>query len=141
MRQAEEQLNNLEKCCGCCVCPWNRAKNPEKGKKYQKTWNKGSEAVTTEPKSNGNTMQQNGTNGGQVSMIKRVTNDEREDEMEENLQQVSGLVSNLKNMALDMGTELDKQNRQIERITDKAEMNQGRIQGANKRAENILANK
>ena len=27
MRQAEEQLNNLEKCCGCCVCPWNRVKS------------------------------------------------------------------------------------------------------------------
>ncbi len=40
-----------------------------------------------------------------------------------------------------MGSELDKQNAQISRITDKAEMNQGRIQGANKRAENILSNK
>ena len=27
MRQAEEQLNNLEKCCGCCVCPWNRVRS------------------------------------------------------------------------------------------------------------------
>ena len=33
--------------------------------------------------------------------------------------QVAGIVDNLKMMAMDMGTELDKQNTQIERITDK----------------------
>ena len=34
-------------------------------------------------------------------------------------------------MALDMGNELESQNAQISRISDKAEMNQGRIHGAN----------
>ena len=24
MRKAEDNLDNLEKCCGCCVCPWNK---------------------------------------------------------------------------------------------------------------------
>ena len=41
-------------------------------------------------------------------------------------------------MALDMGAELDKQNEQVARITDKAEMNYGRIHGANERANKIL---
>ena len=85
-------------------------------------------------------------------MVKRITNDEREDIMEDNLQQVrnafpivvttrlqvGGLLGNLKNMAIDMGHELDKQNEQVERITNKAEMNQGRIHGANERANKIL---
>jgi hypothetical protein len=43
-------------------------------------------------------------------------------------------------MALDMGNELESQNAQISRISDKAEMNQGRIHGANERANRILAN-
>ena len=51
--------------------------------------------------------------------IKRITNDAREDEMEENLTQVGDILGNLKNMALDMGNEIEAQNRQIERITEK----------------------
>lgn len=39
--------------------------------------------------------------------------------MEENLDQVGSLIGNLKNMALDMGTEIEKQNNQIDRITVK----------------------
>lgn len=39
--------------------------------------------------------------------------------MEENLTQVGGILGNLKNMALNMGNEIEAQNRQIERITEK----------------------
>lgn len=49
----------------------------------------------------------------------RVTNDAHEDEMEENLAQVSSIIGNLKSMALDMGNEIDTQNVQIERIQGK----------------------
>lgn len=52
-------------------------------------------------------------------MVVRVTNDAREDEMEENLDAVGGIIGNLKNMAIDMGNEIDKQNKTIDRITDK----------------------
>lgn len=37
----------------------------------------------------------------------RVTNDARENEMDENLEQVSGIIGNLRHMALDMGNEID----------------------------------
>lgn len=49
----------------------------------------------------------------------RVTNDAREDEMEENLAHVGSIVGNLKSMALDMGNEIDTQNVQIERVQGK----------------------
>lgn len=49
----------------------------------------------------------------------RITNDAREDEMEENMGQVNTMIGNLRNMALDMGSELENQNRQIERINKK----------------------
>ena len=39
--------------------------------------------------------------------------------MEDNLGQVNNMVDNLRNMALDMGNELDNQNRQIEVINAK----------------------
>lgn len=46
----------------------------------------------------------------------RVTNDAREDEMEENLTHVGSIIGNLKSMALDIGNELETQNAQITRI-------------------------
>lgn len=49
----------------------------------------------------------------------RITNDARENEMEDNMTQVNTMVGNLRNMALDMGSELENQNRQIDRINRK----------------------
>ena len=68
----------------------------------------------------------------------RITNDAREDEMEENVGQVSTMISNLRNMAVDMGGEIDMQNRQLDGINRKAESNQSRITEANKRADKLL---
>lgn len=48
-----------------------------------------------------------------------MTNDAREDEMEENLCHVGSIIGNLKSMALDMGNEIDTQNVQIERVQGK----------------------
>ena len=54
-----------------------------------------------------------------VCVSTRVTNDAREDEMEENLAQVGSILGNLRSMALDMRNEIDTQNIQIERIQGK----------------------
>ena len=39
-------------------------------------------------------------------LLNRITDDAREDEMEENLGQVSGMIGNLRNMAIDMNSEI-----------------------------------
>lgn len=52
-------------------------------------------------------------------MSNRITNDAREDEMEDNMGQVNTMIGNLRNMALDMGSELENQNRQVDRINRK----------------------
>ena len=39
--------------------------------------------------------------------------------MDENIQQVSTMVGNLRNMAIDMSTEVSNQNRQLDRIHEK----------------------
>ena len=49
-------------------------------------------------------------------LLFRITNDDREEEMEENMQQVSTMIGNLRNMAQDMGTEVSNQNSQLDRI-------------------------
>uniref|UniRef100_A0A3B5AZA1 Zgc:101731 n=1 Tax=Stegastes partitus TaxID=144197 RepID=A0A3B5AZA1_9TELE len=68
----------------------------------------------------------------------KVTNDAREDEMEENLAHVGSIIGNLKSMALDMGNEIDTQNVQIERIQGKAILNVSRIDAANQKANNLM---
>ncbi|KAF3824668.1 hypothetical protein GH733_010002 [Mirounga leonina] len=70
----------------------------------------------------------------------KVTNDARENEMDENLEQVSGIIGNLRHMALDMGNEIDTQNRQIDRIMEKADSNKTRIDEANQRFQDIQNN-
>jgi synaptosomal-associated protein 25 len=49
----------------------------------------------------------------------RITKDAREDEMEENMGQVSTMIGNLRNMAIDMGSEIGSQNQQLDRINQK----------------------
>lgn len=57
--------------------------------------------------------------GPQSGYIAKITNDAREGEMEENMGQVNTMIGNLRNMAIDMGSELENQNRQIDRINRK----------------------
>lgn len=47
--------------------------------------------------------------------------------MDENLEQVGGIIGNLRHMALDMGNEIDTQNRQIDRIMGKVRQPSGWI--------------
>lgn len=143
MREAEKTLTELNKCCGLCVCPCNRTKNFESGKNYKATWGDGgdsspSNVVSKQPSriTNGQPQQTTGVASG--GYIKRITNDAREDEMEENLTQVGSILGNLKNMALDMGNEIDAQNQQIQKITEKADTNKNRIDIANTRAKKLI---
>ncbi|XP_076843854.1 synaptosomal-associated protein 23-like isoform X2 [Brachyhypopomus gauderio] len=147
MKQADKNLTDLSKCCGLCVCPCDRVRSIEHDGRYKRTWATGSDdtssvgaearVVSSQPASH-----HNGQTGAPVAAsgpyIKRITNDDREVEMEENLDQVGGIIGNLKTMALDMGNEIDKQNKTIDRINDKAEMNKVRIDEANQRANKLL---
>jgi len=58
--------------------------------------------------------------------------------MEENMQDVNNMIGNLRNMAIDMGSEIGSQNAQISRINQKAEQNKMRISSANERQAKLL---
>ncbi|XP_075701078.1 synaptosomal-associated protein 23 isoform X2 [Rhinoderma darwinii] len=140
MREAEKNLTELNKCCGLCICPGKRGKNFETGDVYKKTWGSkdqdSEDVVSKQPRQvNGQPQSGGGQSGG---YIKKVTNDAREDEMDENLQQVGNILGNLKHMALDMGNEIDTQNKVIDRINDKATTNKDRIDEANIKAKKLI---
>ncbi|CAF1287780.1 unnamed protein product [Adineta steineri] len=136
MRDAEKNLEGLEKCCGLCVLPWNRSKNVEKSAAYSKTF-KNNEDGKVNASGPRQVVAPNGVGPGS-GYVQRITNDAREGEMEDNLQQVSTMIGNLRNMACDMGNEIENQNSQIDRIKSKTDISQVRIEGANKRAKTLL---
>ena len=117
MKEAEKNLQGLEKCCGLCVLPWQRSGNFEKGDDYNKTWKS-----TEDGKLNANGPRRiiGDTGPATKGFVNRITNDAREDEMDENLVQVSSMIGNLRNMAIDMGTEIENQNQLIGRVQKKA---------------------
>ena len=57
--------------------------------------------------------------------------------MEENMGQVSTMVGNLRNMAIDMGSEIENQNRQLDRINQKVSQPQHTLLYQNARQKEV----
>ncbi|TTO79334.1 Synaptosomal-associated protein 25-B [Bagarius yarrelli] len=130
MKEAEKNLTDLGNLCGLCPCPCNKLK--ERGQNWG---NNQDGVVSSQPARVVDEREQMAISGG---FIRRVTNDARENEMDENLEQVGSIIGNLRHMALDMGNEIDTQNRQIDRIMEMADSNKTRIDEANQRATKML---
>ena len=116
MKEAEKNLEGLEQCCGLCVLPWKKLKSFEKGDDYNKTWKANEDGKLNQ---NGPRRIVGDSGPAGKGFINRITNDAREDEMDENLVQVSSMIGNLRNMAIDMGNEIEQQNQLITRVQDK----------------------
>lgn len=134
MKEAEKNLTGMEKCCGICVLPCNKSAS---FKEDEGTWkgNDDGKVVNNQPQ---RVMDDRNGLGPQAGYIGKITNDARENEMEENMGQVNTMIGNLRNMAIDMGSELENQNRQVDRINRKGESNETRIAVANERAHDLL---
>uniref|UniRef100_A0A3B3RUX6 Synaptosomal-associated protein n=1 Tax=Paramormyrops kingsleyae TaxID=1676925 RepID=A0A3B3RUX6_9TELE len=136
MEDAKNNLTGMTKCCDLFSC--NKLKDFEMSGAYRKVWGSNQDGVvSSQPSSRVVDEREKMTMSG--CYINRVTNDAREDEMEENLTQVGSILGNLRSMALDMGNEIDTQNVQIDRIQGKAIVNQSRISEANQRAHKLIA--
>lgn len=82
LKQTDRNLTELEKCCGCFSCACCAPRSVKKTKQYKKVYGKKAqyEGVVTEQPTTENTRM-----AGKGPYIKRVTDDDREEEMEENL--------------------------------------------------------
>uniref|UniRef100_A0A8D8V4L5 Synaptosomal-associated protein n=1 Tax=Cacopsylla melanoneura TaxID=428564 RepID=A0A8D8V4L5_9HEMI len=134
MKEAEKNLTGMEKCCGICVLPCNKSAS---FKEDEGTWkgNDDGKVVNNQPQ---RVMDERNGLGPQAGYIGKITNDARENEMENNMGEVNTMIGNLRNMAIDMGSELENQNRQVDRINRKGESNETRIAVANQRAHDLL---
>ena len=118
----------MEACCGLCVLPWQ--KRQKKGD--DEAWKEGGQPTGNQPQRIiGDGVMMSG------NFVQKVTHDAREEEMEQNVKEVSDMIGNLRNMAIDVGSEIDNQNRQIKRITGKGESNEDRVKTANERANKL----
>ncbi|KAM6988260.1 synaptosomal-associated protein 25 isoform 2-T2 [Tautogolabrus adspersus] len=136
MKEAEKNLTDLGKCCGLCSC--DKLKAFEESGAYKAVWGGGQDGVVSNQPPSSRVIDEREQMIMSGGHIRRVTNDAREDEMDENLAHVGSIIGNLKSMALDMGNEIDTQNVQIERIQGKADLNVSRIDAANQKANNLM---
>ncbi|TMS07736.1 Synaptosomal-associated protein 25 [Larimichthys crocea] len=138
MKEAEKNLTDLGKCCGLCSC--DKLKAFEESGAYKAIWGgtSGQDGIVSNQPPSSRVVDEREIMIMSGGYIQRVTNDAREDEMEENLAHVGSIIGNLKSMALDVGNELDTQNDQIARIGGKANLNVSRIDAANQKANNLM---
>ncbi|XP_008400213.1 synaptosomal-associated protein 25-like [Poecilia reticulata] len=140
MREAEKNLTDMAQCCGLCIWPFRKPKTFEESRAYKAVWGGASNqdgVIANQPPTSRvvDQREQMMMSGGH---IRRVTDDAREDEMEENLAHVGSIVGNLKSMALDISNELESQKDQIDRIQEAANLNVSRIDAANQKANNLM---
>ena len=136
LKVTDKNIRELESICGCCYCPCGKPRSVQGTKQYKKTFGKKAkkreDIINQQPLSGGGGGGQKG-GAPEGGYIKRVTGDEREEEMDQNLTAVGGILDNLHGIATDMGDELDRQNDQLIRVNRKAHVNVGHLGSANDR--------
>eukprot|EP00035_Acanthoeca_spectabilis_P035473 m.34886 g.34886 ORF g.34886 m.34886 type:complete len:222 (-) comp7380_c0_seq1:133-798(-) len=149
LQAAEKTLTQMEKCCGCCTCPCYASKNYERGNKDYKQAFANKELVSKQPTADDDQTASPSARGvgassrgqkGNGEYINRITNDAREDEMNENLGVVHDILGDLRNQAAAMGEEIDEQNVMIDQINDKTQSNIKRVDAADSRAQRLIRN-
>jgi len=135
MKEAEKHLTGMEKWCGLCVMPWYKRKKIKDIDDSKWETSKDGTVVQKQP---GGGVASGSHSGG--TYIERITNDAREDEMEENMQAVGSVLSNLKEMSQAMGGEIERQNKQLDKIGGKADVAGVNVDRANTRTQKLINN-
>ncbi|XP_042295588.1 synaptosomal-associated protein 25-like [Sceloporus undulatus] len=135
MKEAEKNLTDMAKCCGLFVCPCAKLKNLKAMEASKAAASNDQDNVVSRQPcvvADGNQMMMSGP------FIQRITKDDVEEEMEQNLTQVDSMLSNLRSMAVDMSNEIDVQSKQVESIKEKAIANVISINEANNQTTKML---
>ena len=146
-----KNLDELEKCCGCCILPWNlgsKRKQQANVKRYDDINAKDEKRREKEAKKDAKRKAKEEKNKAkeptppaeplEENYIPRITNDDREDEMNKNLHEVHNMVLGLKAMGTDMANEVDRQNKDLDRIAEKTGTLDDQVHLADKRAKKIV---
>jgi len=128
MKLAEQALKSMDLLCGIFPKFWKKSGG---FKEDDAVW--GDQRI-----GGGSAPPQPGVEIPTGAFVAKITSDAREEEMEENMQQVSAMIGNLRNMASDMNGELGNQNAQLDRINLKAASDITRVKMANDKAAALM---
>ena len=140
MKTAEKHIKTIERIKNSCFC----GLFPKFWKK-SKTF-KGNPAVWKETTAEDLTRSKNKTKGTKKKVnnedqndfeFQRITNCAKEDQMAANMEVVFGEIRTIKNMAIDIGNEVDRSNIIINDMTQKTEENKDRIDFNNKKMKKL----
>jgi archaellum component FlaC len=135
MKEAKKNLTAMEKFCGICVYPCNKTK---KSKKDVRKWISSEDGKIVSGQPTRIVDERIGAGFVTTQYIVKINGDSRENEMEENMGQVCAMIGNLRNMAIDLGSELESQKEQLDRINLNTQITEDQIQVANEMANNLL---
>ena len=144
MKSAEKALHNLKRCCTICSFPSDRVLKEDKcNTEADIATNLERNVIVNQPRlTNNDSITNRSTSGtSNKEYITRITKDAREDEMNSNLNQVNTALGLLRNMAVDMNSELQSQNGQLDRIIRKADSNNIHLDQVNTSANDLLNKK
>ncbi|XP_065177803.1 synaptosomal-associated protein 25-like [Sycon ciliatum] len=146
LKRSEKTLNQMEKCCGMCLCPCSGSDFAQRNRGAYRRLDAGRDddddddrIITEEPRPSSSSRQRQRAQPGD-RFVQRITDDAREDEMDENLGQVSNMLDGLKGMALDIGDTLEQQNATLDRVNRKADQNDLHLDSVNKQSRRVLRN-
>ena len=140
IRQANENITQLDRCCGLCLCPCRKSSKLKDYSDTEKITFSSKSKSTSNSSSNARVKENMNNNGAAGdSYIKQITGDEVEQEMKENMESVSSYLQDLKSKARAMGTEIEYQNEKIDRINAKVQMNKVNIERSDKHANDVLS--
>lgn len=128
MRLAEEALKSMDLLCGIFPKFWKKSGGFKEDDAIWGDQKAGGGGAAPAP----------GVEIPSGAFVAKITNDAREEEMEENMEQVSAMIGNLRNMANDMSGELHNQNSQLDRINMKASSDITRVKMANDKAAALM---
>jgi len=148
IRVADRNLTQMDKFCGMCLCPCrrNRSKNLKTYSadtveiKYTKSQQKSSSVSKSSSPSKNSKNNNDSRTQDNNRFIAPITGDDKEDEMEANMEDISSYLKDLKIKAKVMGNEIETQNEQIDRVNVKVQRNKENVDLSNRHAANVMAN-
>ncbi|XP_028761747.1 putative SNAP25 homologous protein SNAP30 [Neltuma alba] len=142
LSRGEKLLNNLG---GMFSMPWK----PKKTREIKGPIITPDKPSKTNDKQHKEEREKLGLNDGKGKAVSKTppsepTNAYQKIEMEKNkqdgaLDDLSNILGDLKGIAVDMGTELDRQNKALDHLSDDVDELNSRVKGANQRARKLLA--
>merc|ERR1711976_217688 len=126
--QAQNHMDDYDKCCGLFICPWNRFRRKTKKYKPEKS------PKTEKPKKVRKNKHPEVEISGNFDVPTILKNDVRETEINDNMKEVYAGAREMNSMAKEMLAQVQHGNQKLERVQHKMEHKERKVDDANDHA-------